>query len=616
MVELLSSAELDAGTSAEKLVKDHEIIVIVDDSPEISILLQAYLKSRDLPSRPAHTATELFQLLREEEVALILLDIGLPDRDGDEILAELVRNFPDLGIIMVTGSTDLQTALRCLRLGADDYLTKPVNIEQFHATVSKTLRKRRLAIDNRLFQQELQITYLRTQFLHHLNLKMNSAYLNARELKSVLQTILIGITSEEGLRFNRAFLALFDKQEAMLHGELAIGPGSREGAAEVWNEIKRKNLRLQDLFHTVSDDSFKKDTIVNEIVQSLVVPASFVQHPLIHACRSRSSILVNRGQAPIEIPPELIETLGEDTFVIVPLFSPSKALGVIIADNFVTRQPINETDVEALETFAGQASLAVEHSRLYTDMQQKIDELELVTQELEKSKDLLIEAERYSAFGYMSAQLVHALRNPITSIGGTARLLSKRISDPNNKKFLDVLTRETSKLEATLSDLFSFVSESEVNKTEQHLHPLIRRSVMIFYGAMKNSNISYEIELTGEDPVLLIDSDKIRQVLLHLIKNSIEAMPDGGMLQVHSWQEDGAVLVSIRDSGIGIAVGDLARVADPFYTTKTHGTGMGLTLVEQILAQHNADFSLTPAKPQGTIALIRFMPAAFPPDPG
>ncbi len=612
MVELLSSAELDAGTSAEKLIKGNEVIAIVDDSPEISILLQAYLKNRQLSSRPAHTANELFQLLREEEVALVLLDIGLPDRDGDEILAELVRNFPDLGIIMVTGSTDLQTALRCLRLGADDYLTKPVNIEQFHATVNKTLRKRRLAIDNRLFQQELQLTNLRTQFLHQLNLKMNSAYLNARELKGVLQIILIGITSEEGLRFNRAFLALFDEQETMLQGELAIGPGSREDAAEVWNEIKRKNLRLQDLFHTVTAESFKKDTIVNEIARSLVVPAGFVQHPLIHACRSRSSILVNQGQAAIEIPSELIETLGEDTFVIVPLFSPSKALGVIIADNFVTRQPINQADVEALETFAGQASLAVEHSRLYTDMQQKIDELELVTQELEKSKDLLIEAERYSALGYMSAQLMHALRNPITSIGGTARLLSKRITDQENKKFLDVLTKETSKLEATLNDLFSFVSKSELKKNAQHLHPLIRRSVMIFYGAMKKSGISYEIELTGEDPVLFIDSDKIRQVLLHLIKNSIEAMPDGGVLQVHSWQEDGSILVSIRDSGVGISVGELSRVTDPFYTTKTYGTGMGLTLVEQILAQHDADFSLTPVKPHGMTALIRFRPTTSP----
>ncbi|MDX9894072.1 MAG: response regulator [Desulfofustis sp.] len=607
MVELLAPVgQDDASISSERLVDDNETIVIVDDSPEIAVLLRAYLSKHNLPSRAAFSAAELFRMIGEQKVALVLLDIGLPDRGGNEILSELVHHDPDLGIIMVTGSTDLETALHCLRLGADDYLTKPVNIEQFHYTVAKTLRKRRLAIDNRRFQEKLQLTNLRTQFLHQLNLKMNSAYLSARELKGVLQTILIGITSEEGLRFNRAFLALFDEAATMLQGELAIGPGSREDAAEVWNEIKRKNLKLQDLFSTVFADSFKKDVIVNEIVRSLVVPASFVQHPLMHACRHRSSILVRQGQADIAIPHELIETLGEDSFVIVPLFSPSKALGVIIADNFVTRQPINQADIEALEIFAGQASLAIEHSRLYTDMQSKIDELELVTQELEKSKDLLIEAERYSALGHMSAQLVHTLRNPITSIGGTARLLSKRIPEAENKKFLDVLIKETIKLEATLTDLFSFVGRNELVKSPQTLFSLIRRSVMIFYGAMKKSSIIYEIDLQGEDPILHIDSEKIRQVFVHLIKNSIEAMPDGGILEVRCWQENNSVLISIRDTGTGVDMHNLHRVTDPFYTTKTYGTGLGLTLVEQILEQHGADFSLTPSKPTGMTALIRF----------
>ncbi len=606
MVELLSSAELETGLPLEQLITADEVIVVVDDSPEITILLEAYLRSRNLPTLTAASAGDLLRLLSERKVALVLLDIGLPDKDGSELLGELVHNHPDLGIIMVTGSTDLQTALTCLRLGADDYLTKPVNIKQFHHTVTKTLRKRRLTIDNRTIQQELHMNNHRKQFLHHLNLQMNNAYLTARELKGVLQSILIGITSEEGLRFNRAFLALFDEQETILQGELAIGPGSREDAAEVWNEIKRKNLRLQDLFHTVFADSFKKDVIVNEIVRSLLVPANQVQHPLIHACRTRSPILVDRGRAVIDVPHELIETLGEDTFIIVPLYSPSKALGVIIADNFVTRQPINQTDIELLEIFAGQASLAIEHSRLYTAMQAKIDELELVTQELEKSKDQLVEAERYSALGHMSAQLVHALRNPITSIGGTARLLSKRVIEPGYERFLDVLIKEAAKLEATLNDLFSFVSESELHKSPQPLFPLLRRSVMIFYGTMKKHDITYDIDLLGDDPVLMIDGDKIRQVFLHLIKNSIEAMPDGGTLQVRAWMEDGYVLVAIRDTGVGIAVGELTRVADPFYTTKTYGTGMGLTLVEQILERHNAKFSLTPNKPQGTTALIRF----------
>jgi signal transduction histidine kinase/DNA-binding response OmpR family regulator len=606
MVELLLSPDPGNRSTSDLLLEEDEIIVIVDDSPEETALLQTYLKNQNLNSVSASSKSELLHNLNNRSVAIVLLDMSLPDRNGYEVIAELTRYYPDMGIIMVTGNTDLQVALDCLRQGADDYLTKPVNIVQFYNTVSQTLKKRKLAIENRLFQQELELTTLRTQFLHHLNLKMNNAYLNVMELENVLQTILIGITSEEGLKFNRAVLALFDDGAAMLRGVLAIGPGSREDAVEVWNEIKRKNLKLQDHFSSITSDFSENDVIVNEIVRSLAVPASNSQHPQIYACRNRTPLLVSHGESVVDIPAELIETLGEDTFVIAPLYSPSQALGVIIADNFVTRQPIEKTDIEALEIFAGQASIAIAHSRLYMDMQTKIDELEIVTHELEKSKNLLLEAERYSALGQMSAQLVHALRNPITSIGGTARLLSKRNSNPKNQKFLKVLSKESAKLEATLSDLFNFVNPGKMQKSIQPLFPLIRRSVMIFYGTMKKSNITYEIDLEGEDPIIAIDSEKIRQVFLHLIRNCLEAMPDGGTLLVKGEKRQDQILVTISDTGSGIVENDLSRVTDPFYTTKTYGTGMGLTLVKQILDQHNAIFSLTPNESQGTTATITF----------
>ena len=90
-----------------------------------------------------------------------------------------------------------------------------------------------------------------------------------------------------------------------------------------------------------------------------------------------------------------------------------KSLGVIIADHFVTHEPIAKELIKSLEIFANQASLAIEHSQLYMEMEDKIDDLKNVTQEMEKNKDLLVESESYSALGHMSAQLVHVLRNPI-----------------------------------------------------------------------------------------------------------------------------------------------------------------------------------------------------------
>ena len=603
MVDLLSAAQMDLTRSP--LLSDDEIIVIVDDSPEIILLLKTYLSNQGFETVSANNGSELFNIVQNQTVALVILDISLPDGDGTTILVELVRDYPDLGVIMVTSVTDVQVALQCLREGADDYLTKPVDIEQFNHSVRQTLKKRRLAIENRRFQQVLQLRNFRARFLHQLSLKMNSAYLNALELDQVLKTILIGITSEEGLQFNRAFLALFDDDQELLQGRLAIGPGSKEDARDIWTNINRNNIRLEDLFKLKGQESSANDIIVNEIVRSLSVPASDHAHPFIYACDHRVSILVENGMAPVIIPPDLIKTLREDSFVIIPLFSPRRPVGVIIADNYITRDSISEQDIEALEIFAGQASLAIEHSKLYADMQKKITELENVTQELDKSRDLLVEAERYSALGHMSAQLVHAIRNPITSIGGTSRLLAGRLSDEKTVKFLDLLTNEAAKVESILTDLFNFVSKSVPVKSSQPLYPLIRQSIMAYYGTMKKKGISYSLDLSGDDPAMAIDAEKIQQVFLHLFKNSIEAMPNGGSLEITAHQEQDYIAVIISDSGNGIASDDMSQATDPFYTTKTYGTGLGLTLVEQIIKQHSGTLSITQNDPHGLRVVIR-----------
>lgn len=606
MVELLSSSDFGPSLAAADLLDKGEAVVIVDDSPEVVLLLNRYLENQGFTVLQAGSAAELYALLETSRIALVLLDIGLPDKDGNEVLHDIVPRYPDLGIIMVTGTTDLSTALECLRLGADDYLTKPVTIREFSHIVRSTLKKRRLAIDNRKYQSELQSTNYRTQFLHALNLKMNSVYLSTVELKGILQAILVGITSEEGLKFNRAFLALYNEETQMLEGRLAIGPATREDATRVWESIKQKDLHLHDIISHVQTSESEGDAAINRIARQLKIPITDNNHILVAAGRKRQSIMVVDGYGyGYDVPGELLRILDHDTFIVVPLYSPSKSLGVIIVDNFVTRKRISQEDILALEIFASQASLAIEHSHLYEDMRLKIRELELVTQELERSKDLLVASERYSAVGHMSAQLVHVIRNPITSIGGTARLLAKKTDDEYITSFLNIITREAAKIESTLEDLFSFVEDTELSPADHQLYPLIRRSVMIFYATMKNSNITYHLDLPGDSPTMYVDGTKMRQVFLHLVKNGIEAMPNGGTLDVSCREEEEAIVVIISDTGAGISDANMRLAKDPFFTTKTYGTGMGLTLVEKITEMHQATFTLEHNTSGGMTAIVR-----------
>lgn len=607
MVKLLNQTGNSESAQMHDLIHDNEIIVIVEDSPEIALLLSSYLKHQNLPHEIATCAAELSPIIQQKNVALILLDIGLPDADGTEILKDLASQYPDLGIIMVTGTTDLQIALKCLREGADDYLTKPVDIRNFYRTVHEILHKRRLAIDNRLFQQQLEATNVRTQFLHELNLKMNGAYLNTVELEGVLHAILVGITSQEGLTFNRAFLALFDEDSTILHGRLAIGPARREDANRVWNEIRSKKLRLQDIINDISSGKINQDIEINQVIEKLEIPLSDREHILIRSCMERVSIHVQNGTANgFHVDPGLLSLLDESSFIIIPLYSPSTSLGVIIADNFVTGKQITSDDINSLEIFASQASLAIEHSELYRQMSTKINELELATKEIERSKDLLIKAEKLSTLGHMSAQVVHSIRNPITALGGTARLLAKKNHDADLSQFIQVIIKEADKIETTLEDLFNYVDEGKLHKEECAINQLAHQSVMVFYATLQKNKIETRFYLDESDPVISVDINRIKQVFHHLIKNSIEAMDNGGTLTVQTHLLDTELLINFTDTGRGIDNDSIGKASDAFFTTKTYGTGMGLTIVEQIISQHGAAFCFQQNITGGMEAIISF----------
>ena len=588
----------------DKLLAKEEMIAIVDDDVYIRDPLRIFLESHDLAVVEAESAEELRSLLGTGNIALILLDIGLPDTDGITLLPEITTDYPGTAIVMLTGRAELEVALDCMRKGADDYLSKPVQFKEILLVVRKVLERRRLISENLKYRENLEKAHFRIQLVHQLSLKMNSVYLSTVELDEILQAILVGITAEEGLRFNRAFLAIFDDEGEVLQGKLAIGAECQEEAARIWAELREKNLDFLEIVQSIKKSCMNGDTKVTQLIKSLQVPVTDSEHILIRAASERRSILVEDGQADIPVDSDLIELLSEDTFIVVPLFSPSKSLGVLIADHFVTRRPITKNLIRSLEIFANQASLAIDHSRLYMEMEDKISELENVTQELEKNKDLLVESASYSALGQMSAQLVHVLRNPITSIGGAARILGKKIQDKKALEFVHMIVNETTRLESTLKDLFEFVSQPEVEKRCEPLYPLIRKILLLIQPTLVKHSIDVELDIADPDPILEMDDQLIRKMMLHLTRNAIDAMPDGGTLTITVSQQRGWVTILFADTGVGIAEALQERAVDPFFTTKTYGTGLGLTLVEKIVAIHGGNFSLTRKSDGGMEARI------------
>jgi signal transduction histidine kinase len=277
---------------------------------------------------------------------------------------------------------------------------------------------------------------------------------------------------------------------------------------------------------------------------------------------------------------------------------------VIIADHFITGRPITADRIQALESFASQESLAIEHSRLYMDMERKIKELESVTDQLQKNTDLLVAAERYSAVGHVAAQLAHNIRNPITSIGGTARLLARKTSDPDWLKFLTMMTAEAEKIEGILEDLFSFVKTVQPDFKHTAIGPVISKTLLLHSAVFREKGIKATFTQPDADPHLFLDAKLIQAALAHLIKNSIDAMPDGGELSIWLEVKEDMVQIFLEDSGIGIQESSLEQITDPFFTTKTAGAGLGLSLVNQIIEDHHGNLEIMAGEETGARVVI------------
>ena len=585
------------------LLDDGEVIAVVDDAPEIVLILKHRLSVLGFPARGCHSAEEMFALFGREKIALVLLDINLPDSNGSDLLQTLAERDPDLGIVMITASADLQMALACIRAGADDYLTKPLSQELLDKAITTTLTKRRLVIENRRFQKTLQRFADERQFLYRLGRAMNSAYLTFYELRRILHTILVGITAKEGLGFNRAFLFLFEPDGA-LHGRMAIGPASPEEAGEVWRDIAAKGLSFDDILYSSYDGA--GDSAMNEMATRMVIPSSMSDHVAMVAGRERISIVVKDGQGEDGVKTyDLPAMLGCDNFLVTPLTSPHEAIGVIIVDNSITNAEISENDIKRLEIFASQASLAIERSHLHQEMMAKIIELEKVTQELARSRDQIVEMERYSAIGHMTAQLAHDIRNPLASVGAAASWLEKKCKDQRYHRFLEIIVKEAGRIESTLKNMPTFTSASSLSLERRGLAPLIDEALLALRPELQAAAINCQLIHPEEDIWVSVDAVKMREAFLLLIKNGIMAMPGGGVLCIEVSRDGGQVLIVLRHPGPRLTQRTPDNQAlEPFHSTLLHKLALGQAMAGQIISRHGGNIVLDFPEEGGAVTSV------------
>lgn len=213
--------------------------------------------------------------------------------------------------------------------------------------------------------------------------------------------------------------------------------------------------------------------------------------------------------------------------------------------------------------------------------------------ELRDVQTKLIQIEKLSALGRLTADVAHEIRNPLTSIGGFARRLNKKLfTGTSEKAYAEIVVSEVDRLERILRDVLSFSRDPKIAMENKDLNDIVKDSVKAMEGLCNEQLIKIREEFGNPLPPVAIDKDQVRQAVNNLISNAIDVMPEGGTLKVKTYlqrlYEVDYVTVEVSDSGPGLTKEAVNMIFEPFYTTKEIGvgTGLGLSICKKIMDEH------------------------------
>lgn len=225
---------------------------------------------------------------------------------------------------------------------------------------------------------------------------------------------------------------------------------------------------------------------------------------------------------------------------------------------------------------------------------------------LEKISSML---DRMNMVGSMAATVAHEIRNPMTTVRGYLQLMGKRETYQADKDKIKLMIEEMDRANLIIREYLSLSREKIANLKKCSLNAIIEGLFPLIQADANSSKVFVSLDL-APIPDLLLDDNEIRQMLLNLVRNSIEAMPEGGNLVIHTLEKETKTVLSISDQGTGIPSHILDSLGTPFITTKDTGTGLGLPICYQIVHRHNADIKVTTSH-KGTTFLIAFTPPAL-----
>ncbi|MDR4886684.1 PAS domain S-box protein [Fredinandcohnia sp. QZ13] len=220
-----------------------------------------------------------------------------------------------------------------------------------------------------------------------------------------------------------------------------------------------------------------------------------------------------------------------------------------------------------------------------------------------KAEELMIKSEKLSIAGQLAAGIAHEIRNPLTAIKGFLQLFNDEFQGKQN--YFDIIFSELNRIELILSELLLLAKPSEIKFKNKDIRIILRDVVTLLETQAILQNIQINIDFVNEDSIITCDENQIKQVFINLIKNSIDAMENGGTIIIRTRVTNDSIYILFIDEGCGIPKSILDRIGEPFYTTKEKGTGLGLMVSYNIIENHNGEITVDSKENEGTTFKIK-----------
>jgi len=438
---------------------------------------------------------------------------------------------------------------------------------------------------------------LEIRFLHELGSVLQSSV----DLEEVLSVALTAITAGQGFGMNRAFLLMLNHDLDQLQGYLAIGPRNYEEAHQVWDEIAHNDMDLQTLAQSFRANKLTAERAkFHDILEQISVPLSNTSHILVKALDGQQPLLIENAFHHPDVDPGFAVLLGVDTFLLMPLVSRNRRIGVIIADNCITRRRISEEDMQSLETFTFPVAFAIERASLYERVQVELNRVTEAHNKLKVQQELIVKMEKMALVGRITSSIAHSVRNPLMIIGGFARSMLRSTPDSDPKRnFIESIVSEARQLEGVLDEILNYSDSLYPTKDFWDVNQLVETAFRDSTDTLSARGYSCRFSAGNGLPPAYIDFKQVSYCLRIILQCDLNSNGHERLMEISTGQENDTIVIRIQDRGHYLSQQEMEDVLVPFSSTQEMGAGFGLALCSTMLEKQGIQLNASTSPEEG-----------------